>query len=762
MRTRRRVVGGLFVVVFVAFMAMQPTAHADVACQYFPQTQHKVCGVFLTYWQTHGGLAQQGYPLSDMFDEQNQPPPAGDGKSHPVQYFERARFEAHPENRPPYNVLLGLLGAEQLHSKYASGTPSSTPRTGETCQTFVETGFSACGQFLSYWLSHGGLAQQGFPISAPFDEQNQPPPAGDGKSHRVQYFERARFEEHAENQPPYNTLLGLLGSEQFGAKYANGAPFSAAQVIGSFTPDPNGKYGGTATYGFAGLGTASLNPYFAENTATATLTGLLYAPMVGVNSEGKYYPYLLSDIPTIQNGGVTVQNGGADITLRLKPNLRWSDGTALTSADIAFTFRWIVDPGQTDMQADVKLYQNISGVDTPDAQTAIVHLRQTYGGYLDVLNIEPMPQHVFAQIPINNSLVYNDAVTAPTVVSGPFRFVSGGYNQTIRLARNSQFAAVWGRNAYLDNIVFVPTTHSDAVGRLNRGEIDALEGILPINVEQVGRAFNVDKQTNYNYEVLELNYTDPILQDTAVRKALDFALDRLALSKLSPTTSNYPLTAPIVSASFAYRPASQITGQRINEARQALDQAGWSEGGDGIRSKNGTRLSLTITTNNDNTGRLTVESVIQGYARQVGIDLRTQNYAFNQLVRSYDEGGILATGQFQVALIGWSSGTPDPDGLYSLLHSSQITSANNKTGLNEARINDPMLDNLLDKQRQEMDIATRLGIWRDFQTAYQEAKDELPLYSGGWISAYNNRIANYKSNPASGHDQWNAMEWYIK
>lgn len=109
-----------------------------------------------------------------------------------------------------------------------SGKPSQVV-AADDCQTFPETGFKVCGRFLTYWKANGGLAQQGFPISDVFTELNQPPPAGDGKEHRVQYFQRARFEEHLENQPPYDVLLGLLGAEQykakFGAQPAQGTPF---------------------------------------------------------------------------------------------------------------------------------------------------------------------------------------------------------------------------------------------------------------------------------------------------------------------------------------------------------------------------------------------------------------------------------------------------------------------------------------------------------------------------------------------------------
>ena len=93
-------------------------ALADDDCQYFPETNLKTCGRFLQYWRNNGGLAQQGFPITDIFEEQSPPPPAGDDKIHRVQYFQRARFEEHNENSAPYDVLLGLLGTEQYRNKY--------------------------------------------------------------------------------------------------------------------------------------------------------------------------------------------------------------------------------------------------------------------------------------------------------------------------------------------------------------------------------------------------------------------------------------------------------------------------------------------------------------------------------------------------------------------------------------------------------------------------------------------------------------------
>ncbi len=92
-------------------------------CQTFAQTGKMICGDFLVYWRDHGGLAQQGYPISDVFDEKSDT----DGITHKVQYFERAVFEMHPENQPPNTILLGLLGSQKYAAKYPGGTPGASP-----------------------------------------------------------------------------------------------------------------------------------------------------------------------------------------------------------------------------------------------------------------------------------------------------------------------------------------------------------------------------------------------------------------------------------------------------------------------------------------------------------------------------------------------------------------------------------------------------------------------------------------------------------
>ena len=186
---------------------MQPPTRAadDIT---FPQTGQTLSDAhgFLSYWQMHGGLAQFGYPLTPETPEVS----PTDGRTYITQWFERNRFEYHPENQPPYDVLLGLLGRTITQGR-ASEEPfrSRPPNSGKGGPLyFPETGHFMAPQFTDYWHSHGGLPVYGYPISEAFTETS----STNGKPYTVQYFERNRFEYHPENKgTQYEVLLGLLG-----------------------------------------------------------------------------------------------------------------------------------------------------------------------------------------------------------------------------------------------------------------------------------------------------------------------------------------------------------------------------------------------------------------------------------------------------------------------------------------------------------------------------------------------------------------------
>ncbi len=170
---------------------------------YFAQTSHSLSFGFKNYWEQHGGVATFGYPITEEFSEFN---PA-DSQSYTVQYFERARFEYHPEFKgTPYETELGVLGRTFAFVK----SPVLNNINDDQHTYFPQTGQSLAFGFKYYWEHNGGLAVFGYPITNEFSEVNPI----DGKTYTVQYFERGRFEYHPEFKgTPYETELGLLGDQ---------------------------------------------------------------------------------------------------------------------------------------------------------------------------------------------------------------------------------------------------------------------------------------------------------------------------------------------------------------------------------------------------------------------------------------------------------------------------------------------------------------------------------------------------------------------
>lgn len=179
---------------------------ASDGSQFFPQTGYSVSGSFLNYWQANGGLAIFGYPLTGAYYEKD----TASGQTYLTQWFERNRFELHPENAGTnYEVLLGLLGnrvTESRRSEPAFQPVAPSPNTADR-RFFSQTGHTLAYGFKAYWENNGGLALFGYPISEEFQETTAQ------GTFTVQYFQRNRFEFHPEKQPPYSIELGLLGTQ---------------------------------------------------------------------------------------------------------------------------------------------------------------------------------------------------------------------------------------------------------------------------------------------------------------------------------------------------------------------------------------------------------------------------------------------------------------------------------------------------------------------------------------------------------------------
>ena len=151
---------------------------------------------------------QFGYPLTEEFVEQN----AIDGHAYLVQYFERARFELHQENAPPYDVLLGLSGRSITATRVGETAFQPVVNDGSGARYFAETGHHLAPEFAAYWQAHGGLAIFGYPISEAIEETQE------GHNYLV-HTERSRLEYHPENSgTPYDMSAGRLGAQILGLR----------------------------------------------------------------------------------------------------------------------------------------------------------------------------------------------------------------------------------------------------------------------------------------------------------------------------------------------------------------------------------------------------------------------------------------------------------------------------------------------------------------------------------------------------------------
>jgi serpin B len=208
----------LLLALVLATLSLPTRTHAQDDEQCFLETGYCIAGRIQEFWQHNGGLAVFGYPISP------QQPAVREGKTYQVQWFQRHRLELHPDNAPPYDVLIGHLGKDVLA---AQSRPWATtfPATDQlpNCRYFAETGHNICGDMLQAWQTHGldldgqptiseqeSLALFGMPISEAHTET-----LDDGQDYTVQWFERARFELHPENNPPYHVLFGLLGEMMY-------------------------------------------------------------------------------------------------------------------------------------------------------------------------------------------------------------------------------------------------------------------------------------------------------------------------------------------------------------------------------------------------------------------------------------------------------------------------------------------------------------------------------------------------------------------
>jgi peptide/nickel transport system substrate-binding protein len=465
-------------------------------------------------------------------------------------------------------------------------------------------------------------------------------------------------------------------------------------------------------------------------------------------------PDLLTEIPTIENGGISPDY--RTFTYHLRADARWHDGVPVTSRDARFTCEIIMDP-KVNVESR-EGWDVVESVDTPDDHTIVFHLKRSYPDFVTETFYDEsvLPEHLLKRS--RGELFHSATFHHAPVGSGPFKFESWTSGSHLTLVANPDY---YGDGPYLDQIIFkfVPTENALLV-QLKTGEIDMFDNanINFISQLEAIQGVKVYRTPMLMYEHLDLNTEHPVLRDRRVRRALSYATnkqeiaDRIYNGLVKVTaldefeaTSYY---APEAAARATYEPA---------KARRLLLEAGWKDtDGDGICDRDGQPLKLSITASAGQPNRERTELVLRDQWRQVGIDLELANFSPTVLYGTYEDGGILKRGKFDVAMYAWLS-SPAPSRREALYASTSIP----PYGQNHPRFVSAELTSLLEQGSTESDAAKRDEVYRRVQEILVDEAPVIPLFWYTAIDPVTTRLKNFRPNATQSADTWNAAQWYL-
>jgi peptide/nickel transport system substrate-binding protein len=480
---------------------------------------------------------------------------------------------------------------------------------------------------------------------------------------------------------------------------------------------------------------STLSPVIDQMFVKDYVLGALVRPLVTYNADWKLECMLCTELPSFENGRaqkVDLGDGktGVAITFTLLPDARWGDGKPITTEDVAFSYKL----GQTPQVgvADAESYRRVVKVDVKDEKTFTLTLDRITFDYPIAAAVPILPAHLekaaFADpAQYRFRTLYDTDPTNPGLYDGPYRVTEIVPGSHIILDRNPGWS---GPPPYFRRVVIWTVENTAALeANLLAGGLDMVAGELGFSLDEAlafekrhGSRFKILYKPGLSFEHIDTNLANPILADLRVRQALLYGIDRKAITEQifagrDPVADSF---VPPLDPAFAQ--GVRHYGYDPDKARALLDAAGWQQGADGIRHKDGKPLSLELATTSGNRTREMIEQVLQAQWRQIGIAIRIKNQPARVLI-----GDTTKHRNFDMAMFAWV-GAPE-NVPRAELSSHQIPSAENGwSGQNFDGYSNPDFDKLMDAIEVELDPAKRFEMWRQLQTMYAEELPALPLY----------------------------------
>ena len=528
---------------------------------------------------------------------------------------------------------------------------------------------------------------------------------------------------------------------------------------------------------------STLNPYLSGGTKEVEAASIVIQPLAHYDEDGNMVPVLVDEIPTVENGGVA--SDLRSITWKLTEGITWSDGTPLTAHDVVFT-------GEYCMHDEVgcnstSYFTDVTKIEALDDHTVKVHF--------GVAKPFPYGPFVGSTSPIIQKAQFRDCLGARAqecteqnfgpIGTGPFKVEEFRANDVITFSTNENYRDP-------DKPAFATATikgggdaASAARAVLETGEFDYAWNLQvePEVLAQMAAAGNGTVVTAFGTSVerLMVNHTDddpslglekrslyldgtnphPFLSDPAVRRALSLAIDRQILVEVGygaagQATCNV-LPAPAVYASSAN---DACLTQDVDEANRILDEAGWARGPDGVRGKEGVRLSILFQTSTSSV-RQGTQALIKQMWEQIGVETELRN-----IDAAVFFGGDPASPdtymKFYADIEMYTnnfSGT-DPESYLARWTCSEIPGPENQwLGLNIPRSCAPEYDAMVTEMSQAASLEVRASLAKQMNDMLVQNHSMIPLVWRGSVGAHANTLKGVRMN-AWDSGLWNVADWH--
>jgi len=442
---------------------------------------------------------------------------------------------------------------------------------------------------------------------------------------------------------------------------------------------------------------ANLDPRYATDATSARINRLLYRRLVDFDGQERPLPSL-ADWRQL-----TLQH----YRFRLRPQrARFHDGTVLTAADVAATYRSILDPASTSPHATtLRLVTRIEVIDDATLDFHLARPDPLFPGYL-VIGILPAAG-IAAGMPFHQQ----------PLGSGPFRYLDWPEPGRLRLQRRDDGQVV----EFLH--IGDPTVR---VLKLLRGEVDLLQNDLPAELlTYLGDQPDIDVThgPGNNFAYIGFNLASPPTADIRVRRAIAHAIDRDAIVTYLLGGAARPAAALLPADHWAGNPALQPLAHDPELARQLLQQAGYDAAHP---------LVLNYKTSTDPV-RVRIATVIQQQLAQVGIDMRLSSYDWGTFF------GDIKAGRFQMYSLAWV-GIKTPDIFRYAFHSASLP----PEGANRGRLANPGIDRLIEAAEQGATLDEQAQDYRQVQALLLELLPYVPLWYEDHVVAARRGISGYR------------------